>query len=220
MQDYWIPGTSQIYFAGFFIILAAIFDLFDGAVARWLNEHSAIGKDLDSLADVVSFGVAPSMIVMKLLWISAMQSPDALDVSMWAVAPAFLIACFAALRLATFNNSEPTTAFFTGVPVPAVGMLIAFFPLIYFYNPLGMASVITNEWVLYLIIGFLCWIMNCKFKFFTLKGLMKGAIKENILPLACVILSIAAVAIFRSAGAPIAFVLYVAFSLAMQKKLV
>ena len=218
-QDFWIPGTSQVYFAGFFILLAAVFDLFDGAAARWLNEHSPIGKDLDSLADLVSFGVAPSMILMKLLWVSSMQQPNAVDVSMWVVSPAFLFACFAALRLAKFNNAEPTTAYFTGVPTPAAGLMVASFPLIYFFNPFGMASYLTNTWVLYAIIILLCWLMNAKFKFFTMKGLMKGSIKENILPLAWIFLSIASIVIFRSLGVPIAFLLYVVFSFAMQKKL-
>ncbi len=219
-QDYWIPGTSQIYFAGFFILLAAFFDLLDGAAARWLGVASPIGKDLDSLADVVSFGVAPSMILMKLLWTSWMQQPNAVDISMWGVAPAFVLACFGALRLARFNNAVPTTHYFTGVPIPAVGLLVSSFPLIYFYNPIGTASLITNQWFLYLIIVLLSWLMNCQFRFFTLKGLMSGAFKENILPLLCIILSVLAIIIFRSLGVPIAFLLYLVFSLAMQKKLV
>lgn len=219
-QDFWIPGSSQVYLSGFFILLAAVFDLFDGAAARWLDEHSPIGKDLDSLADLVSFGVAPSMIVMKLLWVAWMQDPKAIDVSMWAMSPAFLIACFAALRLATFNNSEPTTAYFKGVPTPAVGLVVASFPLIYFFDPYGIASYLINEWVLYAVIILLAWLMNCQFKFFTMKGLMKGSIKENILPLLWVFLSIASVVIFHALGVPIAFLLYLAFSFAMQKKLV
>ncbi len=218
-QDFWIPGTSQVYLSGFFILLAAVFDLFDGAVARWLDEHSAIGKDLDSLADLVSFGVAPSMILMKLLWVAFMQHKGAVDIPMWVVTPAFLVACFAALRLAKFNNAESTTAYFEGVPTPAVGLMIASFPLIYFYDPMGIANIMSNEWVLYLIIILVSWLMNCKFKFFTLKGLMKGSFKENILPLAWVFLSLASLVIFKSLGVPIAFLLYVAFSFAMQKKL-
>lgn len=218
-QDYWIPGTSQIYFSGFFILLAAFFDLLDGAAARLLGVESPIGKDLDSLADVVSFGVAPSMILMKLLWVAWMQDPKAVDISMWVMCPAFLLACFGALRLARFNNAPPTSSYFTGVPIPAVGLLVASFPLIYFYNPMGAASIIKNQCFLYAIILLLSWLMNSKFKLFTLKGLMSGSIKENILPLVWVFLSIVAIALFHSLGVPIAFLLYIIFSLAMQKKL-
>jgi CDP-diacylglycerol--serine O-phosphatidyltransferase len=219
-QDFWIPGTSQIYLAGFFILLAAIFDLFDGAAARWLDVESPIGADLDSLADVVSFGVAPSMILMKLLWVSWMQDPKAVDISMWAMCPAFLLACFGALRLARFNNAPSTSNYFTGVPIPAVGLVVASFPLIYFYNSMGAALIMTNEWFLYAIIILLSWLMNSKFKLFTLKGLMSGSFKENLLPLIWVFVSIVSLVIFRPLGVPIAFVLYILISLAMQKKLV
>lgn len=218
-QDFWIPGSSQIYLSGFFILLAAFFDLLDGAAARWLGVESAIGKDLDSLADVVSFGVAPSMIIMKLLWVAWMQDPKAIDISMWLMAPAFLLACFGALRLARFNNMPSTPHYFLGVPIPAVGLLVASFPLIYFYNPLGAASIINNPWFLYGVIILLSWLMNSNFKLFTLKGLMSGSIKENILPLAWVFLSIVSIVVFRSLGVPMAFLLYIVFSLAMQKKL-
>ena len=217
-QDFWIPGTSQVYLSGLFILLAAVFDLFDGAAARWLGVESPIGKDLDSLADVVSFGVAPSMILMKLLWVAWMQDPKAVDISMWVMCPAFLLACFAALRLARFNNAEETTDYFVGVPSPAVGLLIASFPLIYFFDPMGIASLLRNHWILYLIIALLSWLMNSHFKFFTLKGLLKGSIKENILPLIWVFLSISSIVIFRSLGVPIAFILYLIISLIMQNK--
>jgi len=219
-QDFWIPGTSQIYLAGFFILLAAFFDLLDGAAARWLGVESPIGKDLDSLADVVSFGVAPSMILMKLLWVAWMQDPKAVDIPMWVMCPAFLLACFAALRLARFNNAPSTSTYFTGVPTPAVGLLIASFPLIYFYNPMGAASLMKNQWFLYAIIILLSWLMNSSFKFFTLKGLLSGSIKENVMPLVWVFLSIVSLVVFRSLGVPIAFLLYIIFSLAIQKKLV
>ena len=218
-QDFWIPGTNQVYLSGFFILLAAVFDLFDGAAARWLDEHSPIGEDLDSLADLVSFGVAPSMIIFKLLWVAFMQHKGAVDISMWVMAPAFLLACFAALRLAKFNNTEATASYFIGVPTPAVGLIVASFPLIYFYNPLGIKPFLMNEWVLYLIIILLSWLMNSKFRFFTLKGLLKGSIKENMLPLIWVFLSIVSIVVFQSLGVLIAFLLYVVISLTMQKKL-
>ncbi|RYE25622.1 MAG: hypothetical protein EOP51_03540 [Sphingobacteriales bacterium] len=93
-EQYWVTGTEQAYYGGIFIFIAAVCDMLDGAVARALKVFSSIGKDLDSLADVVSFGVAPSMILFKLLWASYMSNPNALDVNMMAMAPAFLLACF------------------------------------------------------------------------------------------------------------------------------
>lgn len=101
-----------------FIILGAVFDFFDGMAARLLNAPSAIGKDLDSLADDVSFGVAPSIIVFSLF--KEMHYPAGME----SIAPffpylAFLISVFSALRLAKFNNDTRQSSSFVGLPVPA-----------------------------------------------------------------------------------------------------
>lgn len=109
---------SDYPLAFLFIFLGAVFDFFDGMAARLLAVHSPIGKDLDSLADDVSFGVAPSAIVFSLL--KEMPCPSFLE----GVAPyvpywAFLIAIFSALRLAKFNNDTRQATSFIGLPVPA-----------------------------------------------------------------------------------------------------
>lgn len=101
-----------------FIIFSAVFDFFDGMMARALDAHSIIGKDLDSLADDVSFGVAPSLIVFSLF--KEMNYPSTME-SMADVFPylAFLLSVFSALRLAKFNNDTRQTSSFVGLPVPA-----------------------------------------------------------------------------------------------------
>ena len=98
------------------IITGAAFDFFDGMLARLLHAYSNIGKDLDSLADDVSFGVAPSMMVFSLF--REMCQP-ATGVCTWLPYVAFLIAVFSALRLAKFNNDSRQTTSFIGLPVPA-----------------------------------------------------------------------------------------------------
>ncbi|MCE7069935.1 CDP-diacylglycerol--serine O-phosphatidyltransferase [Dyadobacter sp. CY327] len=104
---------------------ALIFDFFDGFLARLLKVSSAIGKDLDSLADMVTFGLLPAIIVYQLL----MQSiPDLLGI--WKAYPAFIIAIFSALRLAKFNNDPRQSDSFIGLPTPANAMLIASLPVI------------------------------------------------------------------------------------------
>ena len=101
-----------------FIILSAIFDFFDGLLARLLHAHSAIGKDLDSLADDVSFGVAPSLIVFSLF--KEMVYPAyILSLAPYIPYAAFLISVFSAIRLAKFNNDTRQTTSFIGLPVPA-----------------------------------------------------------------------------------------------------
>ena len=99
-----------------FIVISAAFDFFDGLAARALGAHSVIGKDLDSLADDISFGVAPSAVVFSLL--SEMWAGES---GIMAYLPylAFLIAVFSALRLAKFNLDERQTSSFIGMPTPA-----------------------------------------------------------------------------------------------------
>lgn len=166
-QQFEVPAMEQPYWGSIFIFAAAVFDMLDGAVARALKVFSPIGKDLDSLADVVSFGVAPSMILFKMLWAAHMTQPDAMDVDMMLMSPAFLVACFSALRLAKFNiSASEQTRFFNGMPTPAVGVFVATFPLINWQNPLGIAAYFYQPWILYSIIGILCWLMVSKVRFF------------------------------------------------------
>lgn len=166
-SEYWVTGTEQAYWGSIFIGIAAVLDVLDGLVARALKIFSPIGADLDSLADVVSFGVAPSMIMFKMLWASYMSDPEALDVAMVAMSPAFLIACFGALRLARFNVYSASSTSFKGMPIPAVGITIASFPLINWYTP-AVGIFLHKAWVLYLLIGLLSWLMVSRITFFKL----------------------------------------------------
>ncbi len=214
-EQYWVSGTTQAYYGSICILLAAVCDVLDGMVARWLGVTSAIGKDLDSLSDVVSFGVAPSMILMKMLWASWMQKPDAIDISMLSVCPAFLLACFGALRLARFNNSPATTSYFTGVPIPAVGLVVASFPLINFYNPLGIGLKMQNAWLLYFIIAILCWLMVSKLKLFTLK-FSNFSVKKYWPQLTWLALTLVALPFLKTLAIPLSFLLYILLSFAYK----
>ena len=110
--------NGDIRIAFLFIILAAVFDFFDGMVARLLHVSSPIGKELDSLADNITFGVAPSMMVFYEL--GQLNCPDFLE-PLTGILPytAFLIAAFSALRLAKFNIDERQSLSFIGLPTPA-----------------------------------------------------------------------------------------------------
>lgn len=101
-----------------FIILSAVFDFFDGMLARALNAYSPIGKDLDSLADSISFGFVPSLIVFSLF--KEMYYPSGMEcMAPYLPYAAFLISIFSVLRLAKFNNDTRQTTSFIGLPVPA-----------------------------------------------------------------------------------------------------
>lgn len=207
---YWITGTEQAYWGAIFIAIAGIFDLLDGFVARALNLHSPIGADLDSLADVVSFGVAPSMILFKMLWAANIAQPDALEVSMWAMAPAFLIACFGAIRLARFNVISTSSSSFTGMPIPGIGILIASFPLINLYVP-SVGIYFKNVWVLYGIIALVCWLMVSKITFFKLMP-SKWTLGELWPRIALAIAAVALFPIISFAAIPAVFVVYIVVS--------
>ncbi|RYD59348.1 MAG: CDP-diacylglycerol--serine O-phosphatidyltransferase [Sphingobacteriales bacterium] len=210
---YWVTGTEQAYYASICILVSAVCDVLDGFVARKLNIFSPIGKDLDSLADMVSFGVAPSMILFKMLWASQMTSQDALDANMLAMAPAFLIACCGALRLARFNiTANVQRNSFMGMPIPATGLLIASFPLINWYNPMGIGAFLQNAWILYVIIGLLSWLMVSKIRF--IKLIPSNFSVKHIWPQ--IVLLIAGVALAPIAGwatVLFVFVLYMVLSL-------
>lgn len=210
---YWVYGTEQAYWAAVFIGAAALFDLLDGFAARALNVFSPIGKDLDSLADVISFGVAPAMILFKMLWASLMAEPKAMDINMLAMTPAFLVAAFAALRLARFNiTSDQQKWSFTGMPVPAIGILVASFPLINFYNPYNLGNALEGKWTIYCLIAVLCWLMVSKIQFFKLMP-AKWQVKYMWPQILLLLVAIAALPLLNAAAIPVLFALYILLSL-------
>ena len=127
---------GHLEFAGIFIIAASIFDFMDGLAARLLNAYSEMGKQLDSLADVISFGVAPAAILFTMLEFSLFGKNQPIyeiqgNTLDWLIlASALLIPVFAALRLAKFNIDDNQTSNFKGLPTPANAILWASFGLI------------------------------------------------------------------------------------------
>lgn len=124
---------GNLVWASYLIGIAAILDFFDGFTARLLNVHSAIGKDLDSLADVVTFGVVPGLMIHRMLEIGYLVNHQEYEVIVrngWMVYIPLLIPVFSAVRLAKFNNDTRQTDSFIGVPTPANAILIASIPLI------------------------------------------------------------------------------------------
>ena len=137
---------GNLQWAGYAIVIAAILDFFDGMLARMLKSYSAIGKELDSLADVVSFGVLPSVIIYQLF----LLAPQIDSISVWLNFSAFLIAIFSALRLAKFNIDERQSDQFIGLPTPANALLIASFPMIITENNLFFVNYILNPYFLFI----------------------------------------------------------------------
>ncbi|MFM2387797.1 MAG: hypothetical protein RL660_2554 [Bacteroidota bacterium] len=210
--EYWVNGMGSFYWGAILIIVAGIFDVLDGAVARMLGVESPIGKDLDSLADVVSFGVAPSAILFKLLWAAHMKDPHAMDVNVAVACPAFILACFGALRLARFNNAAKNNDAFTGTPIPSVGIAVAGLGLAAYFQPFTIGTALQNVWVLYAIIIVGSALMVSNISCFSIK--MKSFdFAQNWGRYLWLALSIVAIVVFKYLGIPIAFILYVLISL-------
>ena len=114
---------GRLELAGVFILIAAVFDFLDGFTARLIGAYTLLGKELDSLSDVVSFGIAPSMILFQLLK-NSMGYEVGLELTSGHVVLAipFIMAAFSALRLGLFNLDERQTSSFIGLPTPANAM--------------------------------------------------------------------------------------------------
>jgi len=120
---------NHLEYAAYFIVIAAMFDFMDGMAARLLHVKSEIGKELDSLADVVSFGVLPGIIVYQLM-VNSPNAPVAGSyVSIFSLI-AFIIPVLSAVRLAKFNLDTRQTTSFIGLPVPANALFLGSLPLI------------------------------------------------------------------------------------------
>lgn len=216
-QDYMVAAPQPVYYASILIAVAAVIDFLDGFAARLLRAQSPIGKELDSLADVVTFGVAPGMIMYQLLRSAYMQMPDAINVNIASMAVALLLPCFGAYRLARFNTDERSRNHFVGLPIPAAGLVVASFPLIMLHNPAGLAPWLQKTWVLYLVIALLCYLMISTLPMISLKFKSPG-LKENLSRYLLVALSAISIPFLHYAAAPFAFALYVILSLAMPPR--
>ncbi len=123
---------GDLLLAGGLIFVAAVLDFLDGFAARLLNQSSPIGKELDSLADVVTFGVLPSMIIFQLLE----RTSTTIDIGSLLISfSAFILTVFSALRLAKFNVDTRQSDSFIGVPTPANAILVASLPFILRAHP-------------------------------------------------------------------------------------
>ena len=152
--------------AAFFIILAAIFDFFDGMLARLLNARSPIGKDIDSLADDISFGFTPAMIVFSLF--KEVHYPSFLaNANEWFPYCAFIIAVFSALRLAKFNIDTRQTTSFIGMPTPANALFWA--SLAIGAHDTLISESYFNAFYLFILVCIMSWLLVSELPMFSLK---------------------------------------------------
>ncbi len=159
-----LQNPKKLYIAALLVFLSALFDFFDGFLARILKATSNFGKQMDSLADLVSFGIAPAFIMFVLI-----EQNTSISILPFL---SFIIIIFSAYRLAIFNISEQKNEF-TGLPTPAFAILIASIPLSnkFSYNLLkfNIDFIFSNVIVLLIITVLFSFLLIANFKLFSLK---------------------------------------------------
>ncbi len=164
---------GRLEMAAYLMLGAALLDFLDGFAARMLNAHSSIGKDLDSLADMVTFGVLPGMIMFRLLANARHTGSPATEQVIFVADPvlliAFLITLFSALRLAIFNVSTDQSENFKGLATPANTIWIAGLPFLIEEQVLGMHGFLTEPLVLVLITILSAFLLVSPIHMFSLK---------------------------------------------------
>jgi CDP-diacylglycerol---serine O-phosphatidyltransferase len=203
---------GDLALAGYFVLVSAALDFVDGMAARLLHSISEFGKQLDSLADVVSFGVAPAMILYRLILHSFGGTDDLLPWQVVIAYSPFLVAVFSALRLAKFNIDLKQAKSFRGLPTPANALFII---------ALGFASVSRFPLMqdmayslpfLLITIVLSCFLLVCNLPMFSLK-LSSFGFKENSMRFFLVLGSAVLLAIFRLPALGLIILLYILLSL-------
>ena len=183
-----------------YIALSAVADFLDGLVARWLHAVSAIGKELDSLADLVSFGLAPALILYSMM---PNDGP-------WAYF-ALLLPVFGALRLARFNVDTNQATTFTGLPIPANAIFWLGFTDWYYQHDCPV-------WIVVLLIVVLSLLMVCPLRMFSLKMHNLSSLKQNWAQYLQILATVAFVVLMGLPGLAAAIALYVLLSIIKREK--
>lgn len=206
--------------AGIMIFAAAVFDFFDGFAARLLKAYSPLGAQLDSLSDVVSFGVAPSFIMYHYLNQQPTANSLSIEIAGFNIIPfaAFFLAIFAELRLAKFNIDDRQTTSFIGLPTPAMGLFVASLPFTLRNDSLAfMANNMTNTYFLLSIIVIFSYLMISEIPFFSLK-IKNLKFKENIHIYILAIFAIAAFVFLGFAAIPFVMLFYILEAICLNLK--
>jgi len=215
---------GDLVWAAYLVGIAAVLDFFDGFLARLLKVSSPIGKDLDSLADMVTFGVVPGMVMFQLISLHKNLTTDGAAQEGWTIYPplyndsylidiikyiAFLIPIFSAIRLAKFNNDTRQSESFIGVPTPANAILICSLPLILEFNKLLF---VLNPIVLCLLSCVMSLLLVANLPLFALK-FKNFTWTDNKIRFIFLGISLVLLAIFQIVGIPLVIILYILLSI-------
>jgi len=212
--------------AALFVLLGIFFDFFDGFAARLLSVDSELGKQLDSLADMVTSGVAPGLVMYQLLLRAVHHDSFATsfiekgNMATWSLDDiqflpfiGFLLPIAAAYRLANFNLDERQSNSFIGLPTPAMSVFVISLPLILIYSNVEFANDLIHN--VYFLIGsslFLSFVMNAEISLFSLK-FKNFSIKNNWIEILFIILAIVGLISLKFIAIPLLIVLYILLSI-------
>ncbi|MCK5838578.1 MAG: CDP-diacylglycerol--serine O-phosphatidyltransferase [Bacteroidales bacterium] len=212
--------SDKLTIAVYLIGAALLFDFLDGAFARILKAQSDMGKELDSLADVVSFGVVPGFIMFMLIKDTVQDIPSGYPVDLFLPYTGLLIPLFSALRLAKFNIDPLQREIFIGLPTPASAILIASFPLIlHFQSDIIWANyLLENKYVLIIITILISFLLISPIRLFSLKFKVL-AWNENRSRYIFLLLSFLAILFLHFMAIPLIIFLYILMSLVVQRRL-
>ena len=218
---------NQLELAALFVALGIFFDFFDGLAARVLDVKSELGLQLDSLADMITSGLVPGIVMYQLL-IMSQTSGWSLEggaemtenmgwvgfkvANLWPFA-GFIITMASAYRLAKFNLDENQVSSFIGLPTPANALLILSLPLILFYHSSSiLSSLILNQWFLIGLTLLSAFLLNCNLPLFALK-FKNWSFTDNALRYIFLIISLVLLITMQFLAVPIIILFYVLSSL-------
>ena len=222
---YAVQGNFEI--AGILVVLGIFFDFFDGFAARILNVSGELGKQLDSLADMVTSGVVPGIIMFKLLATS--PNLDTLENapidSNWVnfnFAPiqlfGLLLTLGACCRLAKFNIDTRQSESFIGLPTPAMSLFIISLPLIQEYSTIeSIQNLISSHYFLILVTVALTYLMNAELPLFSLK-FKEYSIKNNFIKYLFLLISLVMLLTLQFVSIPLIISFYVCLSVVSNRK--
>ena len=199
------------------VAISLVADFFDGFAARFFKSSSDIGKQLDSLADVVSFGLVPGLVLFNLLfqkYSSDTEFYSTAKIYLYS-SPAFLVTLFAALRLGKFNVDTRQTNGFLGLATPAATIFIIGLLLVFEHNSFGLSAIIFDKVVLYAVILTISGLMVSEIHMFAFK-FKSFAWKGNEIVYLFIILSAVLLATLKFAAIPLIIILYILVSIVKQ----
>lgn len=201
--------------AALFVFFGIFFDFFDGFLARKLNVSSEMGLQLDSLADLVTSGLTPALVLVNLIELSILPSQDA---NCFLPYLGLLVLLCSAYRLAKFNISTEQSQFFIGLPTPANALLIMSLPLILDYqNSDSYNALILNPFFLVVVTLLSSFLLNAPVKLIALK-FKTWNFSENASKYILIIFSLVGLILFKFAGIPLIIIFYIIISLVNPPK--